>query len=285
MRGAADKLDVAPSAVSRQISLLEVELAVPLLERHKRGVTLTEGGRLLIEYYREQRSYQDDVLSKLQELRGMRRGHVSIATGEGFVWDLMSGPLKHFCTEFPDISLSLDVASNNEVMRKVSEDEAEIGLSFNPQPDPKIISRAICKQPVRAIVHPDSPLLHKKRPIAIADLLDYPQAMTNPSFGLRQLMNVVEHSEKIRFSPVLTTNSFVILKQFVQLQLGVALLPMLVVAEEVNAGELIAIPTAQPLLENAEVHLITRTGRKLSVAASKMMQYMTRRMHAFNENL
>jgi DNA-binding transcriptional LysR family regulator len=285
MRGAADKLDVAPSAVSRQISLLEVELAVPLLERHKRGVTLTEGGRLLIEYYREQRSYQDDVLSKLQELRGMRRGHVSIATGEGFVWDLMSGPLKHFCTEFPDISLSLDIASNNEVMRKVSEDEAEIGLSFNPQPDPKIISRAICKQPVRAIVHPDSPLLHKKRPIAIADLLDYPQAMTNPSFGLRQLMNVVEHSEKIRFSPVLTTNSFVILKQFVQLQLGVALLPMLVVAEEVNAGELIAIPTAQPLLENAEVHLVTRTGRKLSVAASKMMQYMTRRMHAFNENL
>ena len=38
IRAAAERLDVAPSAVSRQIALLEEELAVPLLERQARGV-------------------------------------------------------------------------------------------------------------------------------------------------------------------------------------------------------------------------------------------------------
>ena len=42
----------------------------------------------------------------------------------------------------------------------------------------------------------------------------------------------------------------------------------------VNAGELFALPVCQPILENAEAHLITRAGRKLSFAANKMQNYM-----------
>ncbi|WP_336935794.1 LysR family transcriptional regulator [Acinetobacter soli] len=44
VRAAADALDVAPSAVSRQISQLEQELAVTLIERHRRGIKATEAG-------------------------------------------------------------------------------------------------------------------------------------------------------------------------------------------------------------------------------------------------
>ncbi len=285
MRAAADKLNVAPSAVSRQIALLEEELALPLIERHKRGVTLTEGGRILIEYYREQQSYQDDVLSKLQQLRGMRRGNVTIALGEGFVWDFMAGPMKEFVADFPDITLSLQTGGRAENVRRVVDDEADIGIIFNPPSDPKLISRTICKQPVCAIVHPDSPMVRKKRPIAIRDLLDFPQAMINPSFSLGQHIQVVEQMERIRFSPVVTSNSFVVLKEFIGHQLGFALLPVLVVEAELKAGELIAIPVAHPLFANSEVHSVTRAGRKLSVAASKMMQYIAKKMHAFNETL
>lgn len=285
MRAAADKLDVAPSAVSRQIALLEEELGVSLIERHKRGVTLTEGGRILIEYYREQRAYQDDVLSKLQDLRGLRTGHVSVVLGEGFIWDLMSGPLTHFCAEYPGISLSLDVAAGNEVIRRVAEDEAEIGLVFSPPQDPKIVSRASSKQPVFAVVAPGFPLLKKRKPVAFADLAAYPHALLDASFGFRQLLNMVEHTEKVRLAPAMTTNSFVILKQFVKLGLGFTFFTRLVVASEVAAGEMCLIPVAQPLLENAEVHLITRTGRHLSVAANRMMQHMIRKMYTFNKNL
>ena len=46
---AEDHLDVAQPALSRQVQLLEKELGAVLLERHARGVSLTENGRLVYE--------------------------------------------------------------------------------------------------------------------------------------------------------------------------------------------------------------------------------------------
>jgi len=55
-------------------------------------------------------------------------------------------------------------------------------------------------------------------------------------------------------------------------------LPSFVAASELAAGELYAIPIQQPILENAEAHLIKRAGRKLSFAANRMMQFMASNM-------
>jgi hypothetical protein len=42
-------------------------------------------------------------------------------------------------------------------MRKITEDEGEIGLVYNPPPEPKIVSRASAMQPLMAIVGPGFP--------------------------------------------------------------------------------------------------------------------------------
>ncbi|WP_201326086.1 LysR family transcriptional regulator, partial [Burkholderia sp. E168m23] len=119
IRAAADWLDVAPSAVSRQIGLLEKELDATLVERHARGVTPTEAGRCVIEYFREQLAHRDDLISRLQELRGLKTGQVSLVLGEGFVSDLLAGPMQQFCRQFPGIRVNLDVGSTNDVIRKI----------------------------------------------------------------------------------------------------------------------------------------------------------------------
>ena len=59
VRAAADFLNVAPSAVSRQITQLEHELGMPLLERHRRGVKPTEAGERVLEYYRQRLAQQE----------------------------------------------------------------------------------------------------------------------------------------------------------------------------------------------------------------------------------
>ena len=52
--------------------------------------------------------------------------------GEGFVSDLLAGPMQHFCKQYPGIKVNLDLGGTNDVMRKISEDEGEIGLVYNP---------------------------------------------------------------------------------------------------------------------------------------------------------
>ncbi|CAG2338672.1 MULTISPECIES: LysR family transcriptional regulator [Burkholderia] len=280
IRAAADWLDVAPSAVSRQIGLLEKELDATLVERHARGVTPTEAGHCVIEYFREQLAHRDDLISRLQELRGLKTGQVSLVLGEGFVSDLLAGPMQQFCRQFPGIRVNLDVGSTNDVIRKISNDEGEIGLVYNPPAEPKLVSRASKRQPMMAIVGPDFPRRSHKV-LTVQQLATYPLAATHPSYGTRQMMEAVEYAERVRLTPVVTTNSFAILKEFVKSGLGIAVMPAFAVTAELQARELFAIDIAHPILENAEAHMVTRVGRKLSVAANKMLQMMTGQMRAF----
>ncbi|MBU9381763.1 LysR family transcriptional regulator [Burkholderia gladioli] len=280
IRAAADWLDVAPSAVSRQIGLLEKELDATLVERHARGVTPTEAGRCVIEYFREQLAHRDDLISRLQELRGLKTGQVSLVLGEGFVSDLLAGPMQQFCRQFPGIRVNLDVGSTNDVIRKISNDEGEIGLVYNPPTEPKLVSRAAKRQPMMAIVGPDFPRRGNKV-LTAQQLATYPLAATHPSYGTRQMMEAVEYAERVRLGPIVTTNSFAILKEFVKSGLGISVMPAFAVAAELQARELFAIEIAHPILENAEAHMVTRVGRKLSVAANKMLQMMTGQMRAF----
>ena len=281
VRAAADALDIAPSAVSRQISLLEQELAVALIERHKRGVSPTEAGKLLIEYFREQRSHQSDVLAKLQELRGLRRGTIKVIMGEGFISDMVSGPIKQFCKKYPEISLVLDLGGTNDVMTAVVTDEAEMGLVFSPPVDPKIVSRAVSRQPMHAIVGADFPLLGKVASVRLSDLAGYPMALTHLAFGTRQLVEAAMLINKVRLTPTITTNSIAILKHFVKSELGFTLLPLFAVTAELAKHELYSIPIDNTLLSHSEAHLVTRTGRKLSTAAERLLQHLSSKMKAF----
>lgn len=284
MRAAADALNVAPSAVSRQIALLEQELALPLIERHTRGVKATEAGQFVLSYFREQLAHKKDLLTQLQEMRGLHRGTVRIALGEGFIADLMTGPLHRYASEFPGISVILDVGGTNEVMRRLSEDESDIGLVFNPPPESRVVSRASSRQPVNAIVGPGFPLLGQSRPILFEELLSYPIALNHDTYGMRQLLHLVEQTEHVRLQPKLTTNSFYGLRQFVSQGLGITFLPDFVAQVELQAGQLFSIPVNQAILQAAEVHLITRTGRKLSMAANRMMQYMSSGLTCLRES-
>lgn len=281
VRAAADQLNIAPSAVSRQISLMEKELAVTLLERHCLGVTATDEGEVLLKYYRESLSSQEACLGKLQALKGLHRGHIELAVGEGFVGDLMLGPLPKFNHQYPDLTLSISMGGSNEVIRKVEEDEAHIGLLFHPSSHPRIRSQVISKRPICVVVSPHHPLAQRQQAIGLEELLSYPVGLPESSFGVRQLLAMAEFQERIRFSPVLTTNSIAVLKHFARSGMGFTFLPEFVVAAEVADQQLVAVPVDHGLLASGEVHMVTRLGRQLAVGPHQLLQHLTVWMKAF----
>jgi len=282
VRAAADKLNVAPSAVSRQISLLEQELACTLIERHRKGVTPTEAGAIVLRYYRESLSSEETCLAKLEALQGLQRGHIKLAVGEGFIGDLMSGPLPEFNRRYPALTVSVNIGDSNEVMRRVEEDEAHIGLLFHPTNQPGIRSQVVSRQPICAIVSPSHPLAQQQQPVLLEQLLDYPLALPEIQFGVRQLLAIAEFQAKIRFKPQLTSDSIALLKHYVLADMGFTFLPEFVVAPEIASGQLIAIPIDQAILSEGEAHMITRLGRQLSEGPHRLLQHLTAWMRAFS---
>lgn len=282
VRAAADKLNIAPSAVSRQIALLEEELACTLIERHRKGVTATEAGEVILRFYRESLSNEETCLAKLQALQGLAKGHIKLAVGEGFVGDLMSGPLSEFNKQYPALTLSISMGGTNEVIRQVEEDEAHIGLLFHPTSHPRIRSQAVSCQPICVIVAPDHPITQLEQPIKLEQLLAFPVALQEGYFGVRQLLAMAEFQEKIRFKPNLTTDSIAVLKQFVRSEMGFTFMPAFVVSREIEDKQLVAIPIDHDLLAQGEAHMITRLGRQLSEGPNTLLRHLSAWMKAFN---
>ncbi|SBS25806.1 HTH-type transcriptional activator CmpR [Marinomonas spartinae] len=274
IRAAADKLDVAPSAVSRQIAQLEEELACILIERHRKGVRTTEAGKLLLHYYRESISNEEVCLSELQALRGLKSGHIALAIGEGFIGDIMSIALPQFQALYPDITLSLHIAGSNELIRRVQEDEAHIGVLFHPPHNQKLRSHEISSHPLCAIVPPSHPLVHLNRPIELEEILPYPIALQEAEFGVRQLIAVAEFKHRVRLSPSITVNSFSLLKEYVRSNMGITILPEFVVRRELEDGHVISLPIIDPILCSGEVHLVTRLGRQLTEAPLALLKHL-----------
>ena len=77
IRKAADALNVASSALNRQILDLEADLGSRLFERLPRGVRLTAAGEVLLAYSRQAISQLKAVESQIEQLRGLVRGHVA----------------------------------------------------------------------------------------------------------------------------------------------------------------------------------------------------------------
>ncbi|ATX76500.1 LysR family transcriptional regulator [Reinekea forsetii] len=281
VRAAADKLNVSPSAVSRQIALLEEELATTLIERHRTGVTVTEAGAVVLTYYRELRSHQEECLSKLNSLHGLQSGHINLAVGEGFVGDLMSDPLPEFNRRFPNLTLSVTTGGTNKVMRLIEEDQAHVGLVFHPPNQPSIRTQVKKRQPLCVIVAPGHPLLLLGRPVTLHEAQAYPYALQDGQFGIRQLLAIVEFKERIRLSPQVTTNSIGVLTHFVRSKMGVTFLPAFVVAREVADGQLFAIAIEHPILASGEAHMITRLGRQLPEGPLMLLQHLKTWMRAF----
>src|ERR1700759_2086672 len=116
MRAAADHLDVAVSSISRQIAQLEAEVGVALFEHGRRSVMLTDAGRLLIEYFGEQRTQRETFERRLADLKGLRAGRVRLAVGEGFVGEALSGVLSRFVAKHAGLNLDVQVTpSSSEV--------------------------------------------------------------------------------------------------------------------------------------------------------------------------
>ncbi|CAD5250209.1 MULTISPECIES: LysR family transcriptional regulator [Halomonadaceae] len=276
IRRAADKLDIEASVISRQIARLEAELGVRLLERHGRGVRATEAGELLLDFHRERQAAESALLSDFSELDNLSRGSLRLAISEGYSATLMSEVINNFSQQHPKLYFEVTHASVNQVVTRVMEGDAHIGLAYSPRLLPGVQSIASARQPVCAVMHPDHPLNKRSLPLSLDDVLQYPLGLISKGYGLRQLVDTVEIIDKRHFTPSLVSNSLATLKQYVSAGHAVTFMPAVALKHELARSQLVALPIAHQVFIEAESHLIVRQHRPLSLAASRLINEICR---------
>lgn len=275
IRGAADRFNIEPSVVSRQIQQFEAELGVTLFERRGRGVVPTEAAMLVMEHYRERLTGEETLLTQLEELNGLQRGQIHIVTGEGFVDALVTRVLTEFCREFPKVHVTLELLNVAGVVQQVVEDRASIGLAYASAVHPDARALVTKRLPLCVVMAPSHPLAGHEGPLSLHQLLPYPVGLMAPGFGLRNLVQMAEFTEKLKFTAGFTSTSIAALRCYALSGSGIALMPVISAPRELFSGELIAMHTRNRIFENAQAQLIVRDKRPRSAAMNVLIARMS----------
>lgn len=282
IRAVAIALEQEPSTISRRLSALETEFGIQLLERRKKGVKPTEAGELLLRHLRGQAAEFEALTAEFDALRGMRRGCVSLAVGEGFISDFIKNALPSFKKAYPEITFTLRGGSTETVLQDIQNDVAHLGFVFNATPNRRCKVLAHTAQPLQLLVNPASDWAKTTSPVSIISLASIPSALLSPGSGIGAMVSEVETIYGVRLHRALETNSLAAIRNFVREGLGVTVLPAFVVAQEIADGTIAGLPLDVPEFARGEVRLISRSGRRLPEVAMKLAGHAMRSMQAFH---
>lgn len=271
VRQAADRLYVAPSGVSRQISKLEHFIGTPLFDRRAGGMRLTEAGQLLAEYLNRTERELDRALAAIDDLRGLISGEVSISTVEGMIDEFLPRLIEVYRGKFPAISLAVRVGSALAVMEDVAGDETDIGISFNVPARSNLLVTAQHAQPIVAVCGPRHPLATSRK-ASLRSLNRYPLALPDLNFGTRRLLDDAFARARLTLQPRLVSNSLTMLKAQAKQGGMVTFLPAFAVQAEVGRSELVTVPTNSATLNSARLDLCVHASRRLSSAAQEFLK-------------
>lgn len=280
IRRAAEYLGLAPSIVSRQVSDLETQLSLAMFDRTAKGVVLTDAGKLVLDHARRVFDDRDLLAEQLDQLRGVQQGRVRLIAGEGFVPDLIENGVRGFAAIYPAVRFGVQLAGTDEVLDRIANSEADIGVVYNPVIDTRIKSIAISRQPLCCVAQLGHPLL-KHRKLRLKDCLDAPSAHLAKGHGVRHLVGRVAADAGIALAPVLETPSIEVLRRFIIAGLGVTFLPQFAVSAEIENGSVGASELVDPTLSDASAHLIVRAGRRLPLSVERLAGHLAREMVAF----
>ncbi|WP_192183221.1 LysR family transcriptional regulator [Mesorhizobium amorphae] len=271
IRLAADRIHIAPSAISRRIALLEHTLGTPLIVRTTKGVSPTEQGRLLFEYATRALLDEERFLKEIDDVGALRLGKVSIVAVEATIGRILPQAIQAFRTRFPGIRIAVHIVGAHEVTEALIHSNVDIGVTLNPAQKSEILLRMRWPQPLRAVMRPDHPFAGRQR-MSIAELLRHPYALPDRSFGIRVLIEREAVRQSIDLNPTIEANSLQLLKRAVEESDLVTVLPPEAMRLEIEAGTLVAVELVEPPLNKAEICVLTARGRPLTRAAGEMLK-------------
>lgn len=131
MTAAAEELSYTPSAVSQQIRRLESDLRTPMVDRHPRGVTLTEAGRAVVARAEAISGQLRGLENDLNDLAGLRAGTLRIGVFPTFAASLLPAVITRFRSRHPGVTLQIRNSRDAPIRELLTSGEIDLGLLWD----------------------------------------------------------------------------------------------------------------------------------------------------------
>lgn len=236
--GAANKIGLPKSNISRKITRLEETLTVKLIERSTRSMHLTEIGQVYFQHcqriFEEMQSAQQCV----ENLVSVPKGKIKLCTSVGAGQGLLAKPLAKFSQQYPDIELDLKLI-NRRV--DIVEEGFDLAVRVGESPDSSLISKKLVT--IRLALFATPRYLQQHQSIETLQQLSKHQCLFMSSLNDKAIWPLYYEGKQhdFSFTPQIRADDFNVLKTMVMSDCGIGLFPEYLCYEELQQGKLVRV--------------------------------------------
>ncbi|WP_306253033.1 LysR family transcriptional regulator [Parvularcula sp. IMCC14364] len=238
--GAAERLNLAPSAVSRRLKDLEARLGTQLVSRTTRHVSLTDAGRTYLAHAERILSDVDEANSDIAQLRSTLAGKIYLAAPLSFGLRHLPDALSTFMKANPEISVEVDMSDR---MIDLAAEGFNLALRIGNLEDSSLMARKIAELPAWLAASPD--FIEKHGPFkTLEDLHGLPALIYTGGTGKAETINVRTEKKKedrIPVEPVCLSNNGDLLASLAEHGHGIIRSPCFILQNAVDGGKLVRL--------------------------------------------
>ncbi|HWD00358.1 MAG TPA: LysR family transcriptional regulator [Candidatus Sulfopaludibacter sp.] len=267
---AAERLHLSPPAVFAQVHQLETEVGEKLYERAGRKLVLTPAGRLMIDYCRRLIMVHDEAMGAVRELSGIQRGSLYLGCGPHISVSIVPHLLRAYLAHYPNVELRLITGNDQSLFEDLYAGKVDLLLMNLPVDDAELVQDPLWRYEMVFVMSPNDPAANLES-VPAAELSQRPFILYQRSVVIEAAIR--EFCVSTGFEPrvVMQNDQADSIKELVKMGLGISLLPLWSVSEDVKRGSLKVLR-----LENR--HLFTVTGlihRKTAHLPNALKAFLT----------
>ncbi len=272
---AAEAVSLTQPTVSEHIRALEDSVGEKLIDRLGREILPTPAGKILYQYAREIILLREKAMQALQKFKGNLSGSLCIGASTIPGTYILPSLIGSFKASYPSTHITLRIGSSGEVVQKVLDGTVEFGMIGAKWEEKRVALEEVYSDELPLVVYPGHPWDGRQR-VRLEELGSVPFVSRERGSGTRAVMQ--QALESAGFSPshlniVSEMGSTEAVRQAVKAKVGVAILSLYAVIEEIERKTL--IPLALDRLRiTRPFYLAQRKNREASPLCTAFLEHL-----------
>lgn len=268
-RKAAEELYLTQPAVSLQIKALEEDFGVQLFNRTGPHITLTEAGRILLEYSRQVSTLLAQVEQDIAALGGKHAGQLALGASTTIAQYVLPRLLSEFCGQHPHVHPTLISGNTEHIVEAVEKQKIELGLIEGPAHSRGVRTVPFLEDDLVLIVSAAHPWAERNS-ILCTEIAATPLLMRERGSGSRQVTEAALARHGVKRSSlriVMELDSTEAIKSAVEAGLGIGFVSRWAIAKDLRLNHNLKIVEVEGLRMKRDFLVVYKSGPEPSGVA------------------